>query len=248
MRLSVSEAAALTGVSVRTLHYYDQIGLLCPSETSSAGYRYYDADALRRLQEILFFRELNFSLSEIRELTSLPGYSRKKALKKQKKLLQLQEKRLKAIIGLVENAIKGENIMSFSAFQADGFDKAKEKFADEAKEKWGSTDAYKESEQKHAALSPKEKQAVMDDMDSLILAFSKQVGADAADPKVQKLVKKWQQHITDNHYRCTDEILQSLGDMYVGDPRFTQNLDRFAPGTAQLISDAIALYTKKNKA
>lgn len=244
MRLSVSEAAKLTGISVRTLHYYDEIRLLSPAEVTEAGYRYYGEEELETLQDILFLRELDFPLKEIRALLALPGYRRKKSLKKQKKLLELQEKRLHNLILLAEKAIKGEKIMSFSEFKTQDFDRAKEKYTAEAKEKWGGTDAYRESEKKYAELTPEGKQAVMADMDSLIGAFSQQVGQPPESEAVQELVKQWQAYISEHHYTCTEEILLGLGEMYVGDERFQKNLDKYRDGTAQLMHAAIKVYCK----
>ncbi|MEG1426484.1 MAG: MerR family transcriptional regulator [Oscillospiraceae bacterium] len=247
MKLSVSEVAAITEISVRTLHYYDEIHLLSPSEVTEAGYRYYDEAALRTLQEILFFRELDFPLKEIKELLTLPGYSRKRALKRQRKLLECKEQRLKELISLADKAIKGEKTMknestSFAEFSTTEMDDAKEKFAAEVKEKWGNTPAYQQSEERYATYSQEQKKDILEDADHIIKAFSELAGSDPASPAVQELVKDWQEYITQNHYRCTDEILISLAEMYVADERFQKNLDRFAPGTAKLMHDAILIH------
>jgi preprotein translocase subunit SecA len=127
---------------VRTLHYYDEIGLLVPAHIDECtGYRYYDETSLLRMQEILFYRELDFSLKSIGEMLSSPNYDTNKALKEQKKLLTLKKERLERLISAIDDAMKGENVMK--AFDSSEFDKHKA----EAKERWGKTDAYKEHEE-----------------------------------------------------------------------------------------------------
>lgn len=148
MRLSVGETSKLTGISVRTLHYYDEINLLKPSEVTEPGYRYYDDNALEKLQQILFYRELDFPLKDIKEILSKPDYNSIQALKNHKELLLLKRKRLDKLIKLVENIIKGESNMEFNEFDMTEIEKAKEKYAKEVKEKWGDTEAYKENSEK----------------------------------------------------------------------------------------------------
>ncbi|MBQ9531323.1 MAG: MerR family transcriptional regulator, partial [Eubacterium sp.] len=139
MKMQIKKFAELTGVSVRTLHYYDEIGLLKPSSVDRfTGYRYYDESSVLRMQEILFYRELDFSLKSIAEILSSPNYDREKALKEQKKLLTLKKERLERLILSIDNAVKGENVMS--AFDNSEF----EAYKAEAKEKWGNTKAYAE--------------------------------------------------------------------------------------------------------
>ena len=137
--MQIKEFAEFTGVSVRTLHYYDEIGLLKPACVDGfTGYRYYDENSLLRMQEILFYRELDFSLKSIGEILSSSNYDKNKALKEQKHLLMLKKERLERLISAIDGAVKGENIMR--AFDNSEFEKHKA----EAKEKWGQTPAYKE--------------------------------------------------------------------------------------------------------
>ena len=137
MKMQIKEFAEFTGVSVRTLHYYDEIGLLVPAHIDECtGYRYYDETSLLRMQEILFYRELDFSLKCIGELLSSPNYDKSKALREQKHLLILKKERLERLISAIDGAVKGDNIMS--AFDNSEF----EKYKAEAKERWGKTDAY----------------------------------------------------------------------------------------------------------
>lgn len=242
MELSVSEAARLTGVSVRTLHYYDEIGLLNPSRISGAGYRYYDDYALERLQQILFFRELDFSLKDISHILSSPAYDRKQALQRQRELLCLKRRRIERLIGLVENTLKGEAAMSFDAFQQDELIKAKEQYAAEAKEKWGNSPAYAQCEKKTDGYSSADWEEATAEANKMIALFAQAKEQDPHGAEAQRLVEKWRAHISSRYYDCTPDILAGLGEMYTQDERFQKNLDRFGAGTAQFMSRAIQYY------
>ena len=233
MKMQIQEFAKFTGVSVRTLHYYDEIGLLKPASVErSTGYRYYDENSLLRMQEILFYRELDFSLKSIGEILSSPHYDKNEALRKQKEMLILKKERLERLISAVDGAMKGENIMS-------AFDNSKfEQYKAEAKAKWGNTAAYKEYE----------KRGKNDQNDAMMAIFA-EVGQvlqlDPASGEVQALVGMLQQFITDNYYTCTKQILQGLGQMYVADARFKENIDKAGgAGTAEFIAKAIEIYCK----
>ena len=241
MKMQIREFARYTGVSVRTLHYYDEIGLLPPASVDrSTGYRYYDDSSLLRMQEILFYRELDFPLKTIQELLSAPGYDRNRALSDQKHLLTLKKERLERLIGALDQAMKGENVMK--AFDNSTFEKHKA----EAKEKWGKTSAYQEHEQKTKNYSKEKWDGLAAGMDEIMARFGQCLAnGDSPDsPAVQDLVKALQNHITENYYRCTDQILAGLGQMYVADERFKQNIDRHGEGTAALICEAIGIYCK----
>lgn len=233
MKMRIKEFAAFTGVSVRTLHYYDEIGLLVPACVDrSTGYRYYDGNSLLRMQEILFYRELDFSLKSIGEILSSPDYDRKKALKEQKHLLMLKKERLEGLISAIDGAMKGENVMS-------AFDNSKfESYKEEAKAKWGKTEAYREYEQRGSR----------DTGDGLMAVFAELGKVRQLDPdsaQAQALVKKLQDFITANYYTCTKQILQGLGQMYVADPRFKENIDRAGgAGTADFAARAIEIYCR----
>lgn len=152
MKLKIREFARLTGVSVRTLHFYDEIGLLKPSSVDEQnGYRFYDEQTLMRMQEILFYRELNFSLKEIRMILSSPDYDKQNALKEQKHLLTLKKERLERIISALDSAMKGE-IVNMNVFDNSEFEEKRNEYAKEAREKWGDTAAYKEYAEKNRRL------------------------------------------------------------------------------------------------
>ena len=242
MKMLIKEFAEFTGVSVRTLHYYDEIGLLTPAYVDKlTGYRYYDKNSLLRMQEILFYRELDFSLKNIGEILSSPNYNKCEALKEQKHLLTLKKERLERLILAIDSAVKGENIMR--AFDNSEF----ENYKAEAKEKWGQTAAYKEHEEKSKNYSKQDWDALAEKMDNIMAEFAKGMGngktPDSAE--TQNLVKTLQNHISENYYLCTNEILVGLGQMYVADERFKNNIDKHADGTAAFICGAIEVYCRE---
>ena len=242
MKIQIKEFAEFTGVSVRTLHYYDEIGLLEPAYVDrSTGYRYYDESSLLRMQEILFYRELDFSLKSIREILSSPNYDKRKALKEQKKMLTLKKERLERLISAIDGAVKGENIMR--AFDNSEFEKHKA----EAKEKWGQTPAYKEHVEKTRHYSKDKWNNLAGGMNDILaeFAFCMKDGEKPDSVEAQNLVKLLQSHITENYYLCTNEILAGLGQLYVADERFRNNIDKNADGTAAFICEAIEVYCRK---
>ena len=240
--MQIKEFAEFTGVSVRTLHYYDEIGLLTPAFVDkTTGYRFYDENSLLRMQEILFYRELDFSLKSIGEILSSPNYDKNKALKEQKLLLTLKKERLERLISAIDGAVKGENIMK--AFDNSEF----EKYKDEAKEKWGNTDAYKEHTERTKNYSKQKWNDLAEGMDHMMAEFALCMKKDETpdSTEAQNLVKRLQNHITENYYLCTNEILAGLGQMYVADERFQNNIDKHADGTAAFICEAIEAYCGK---
>ena len=242
MKMQIKEFADFTGVSVRTLHYYDEIGLLVPAYVDkNTGYRYYDENCLLRMQEILFYRELDFSLKNIAEILSSPNYDKTKALKEQKYLLTLKKERIERLISAIDGAVKGENVMK--AFDDSEFEKHKA----EAQEKWGKTDAYKEHAQRTKDYSKEKWNDLAEGMDHIMAEFALCLrnGETPDSRDAQNLVKMLQNHITENYYLCTNEILAGLGQMYVADERFRNNIDKHADGTAEFIRDAIDVYCGK---
>ena len=242
MKMLIKEFAELTGVSVRTLHYYDEIGLLMPAYVDRfTGYRYYDKNSLLRMQEILFYRELDFPLKNIEEILSSPNYDKNKALKEQKHLLTLKKERLERLISAIDGAVKGEDVMK--AFDNSEFEKHKA----EAKEKWGKTDAYKEHAERTKNYSKQKWNDLAERMDHIMAEFAvcmrKDKTPDSAE--VQNLVKMLQDHISENYYLCTNQILAGLGQMYVADERFKSNIDKHTDGTAAFICEAIEIYCRK---
>ncbi len=241
MKMQIKEFARFTGVSVRTLHYYDEIGLLTPAYVDrSTGYRYYDEDSLLRMQEILFYRELDFSLKSIKDFLSSPNYDKNKALMEQKHLLTLKKQRLERLIAAIDAASKGENIMN--AFDNSEF----EKYKAEAQEKWGKPEAYKELAEKTKNYTKQKWNDLTAGMDQIMAEFAlcMKNGEAPESAPAQDLVRQLQDHITLNFYNCTNQILAGLGQMYVADERFQNNIDRHADGTAAFICQAIEIYCR----
>ena len=155
MRLSISEMAKLTGVSIRTLHHYDHIGLPCPETAADSGYRWYRAADVEKMQQILFYRELDFPLKEIRDILADPQYDKQEALRRQRQLLLLKRERLDGLLELLDANLKGERTMEFQGLDASELERARRQYADEAKARWGHTDAWKESQAKPAEVNPR---------------------------------------------------------------------------------------------
>jgi DNA-binding transcriptional MerR regulator len=244
--MTVNEVAKLTGISTRTLHYYDEIGLLKPNKNKFTKYRNYSDIDLEILQQILFFRELDFSLKEIKKIINSSSFDKNKALNNHKKLLMLKRERLDKLIGLVENTLIGGSKMSFNEFDYKKIEIHKEKYKKEAEERWGNTDAYKESKVKTSSYGADDWKRIDAESKAIYQKFCENMdnSNDPSSPEVQAIVKQWQNHITKNFYNCTKEILKGLGSMYVDDERFTKNIDSYKPGLAKFMSNAIEAYCK----
>jgi len=231
---TVKEVSKISGVSVRTLHHYDAIGLLSPTKITAAGYRLYDDGALRRLQTILLLRELEFPLQQIREILDEPGFDQTQAIRQQIHLLELKRKHLDELIAHARKIEQtGVIPLDFSPFDTTELTS----YAAEAKEKWGNTKAYKEYEQKSKSnTSPEAMMAIFSRFGTLRTASPE-------SPEAQALVKELQDFITTNYYTCTKEILAGLGRMYTADDRFRKNIDMAGgEGTAEFAEKAIAHY------
>lgn len=244
MSYKIHEAAAMAGVTVRTLHHYDRIGLLRPRTDPANGYRLYGKAELERLRQILFFRELGFSLGEIRAFLEHPDFDGRAALENQRRLLWAQRERLDGLIRLIDDLMKGETDMNFEVFDRSAIEAQKEKYREEALRHWGDTDAWKESQARTAKYGDDDWRRAAGGLEDLMAQFAALRDGDPADAPAQELVAAWQQHITDHFYTCTREILAGLGQMYTADPRFTESIDAHGAGTAAFIGRAIEAYCK----
>lgn len=236
--MTVHEVSKLAGVSIRTLQYYDRIGLLHPAGYTSAGYRLYDDTDLERLQQILLFRELEFPLKEIKQILESPGFDRKKALDQQIDLLTLKKERLEKLIDFArEIKLTGGSRMDFKAFDTEKMDA----YAAQAKAAWGDTPAYQEFLKKSEGRTKEETQGLAEQMMSVFREFGRIRDTDPASGEAQALTKKLQAFITEHYYCCTDEILSELGKMYAAGGEFTENIDcAGGAGTAEFVHRAIA--------
>ena len=229
---TVNEIAQLAHISVRTLHHYDAIGLLKPTQITEAGYRLYDDAALGRLQTILLFRELQFPLKEIREMLTAEDFDPIAALDDQIRLLQLRREHLDRLIEHARTIQKtGVMTMSYKAYDK----KKRDSYAAEAKARWGHTEAWKQSQGK----TPDKNR-----MEEIFRGFADLRDKEPGDPAVQAQVACWQQFITEEMYPCTREILAGLGQMYVCDERFKKNIDKCGEGTAEFAAEGIRIYVE----
>ena len=239
---TVHEVSSLSGVSIRTLQYYDKIGLLRPTQYTDAGYRLYDDAALETLQQILLFRELEFPLKEIKQIISSPNFDRSKALAQQIELLKLKKEHIENLIDLAV----GIKAMGVRELTFDAFDTRKiDEYAREAKASWGTTAAYKEFEEKSKGRTQEQNRDIGQGMMEIFAEFGQIKDTDPASEKAQKLVKKLQSYITEHFYTCTDEILSGLGKMYAGGGDFTTNIDSYGgEGTAEFAHRAIEVHCR----
>jgi DNA-binding transcriptional MerR regulator len=243
MALKVSEVARLAGVSVRTLHHYDEIGLVRPSARSEAGYRLYAPADLERLQQVLFFRELDFALEEIQRILADPDFDVGAALRLQKRLLNEKAVRIKALIAAVEAAIdsmeKGTTMTPEERLEVFG-DFEPEKYEAEAEQRWGGTDAYKESIRRTRSYRKADWETIKAESGAIYAELSRLAAAGVSPSSVEAMdvAERHRDHITRWFYPCSVEIHRGLGQMYVDDPRFTANLDKFGAGVAAFACDA----------
>ena len=237
---TVNEVSKLTGVSIRTLQYYDQIGLLKPAEYTESGYRLYDDAALERLQQILLFRELEFPLKDIKNIVTGPDFDKTRALEQQMELLELKKEHIENLLNLCRNLkTRGVRTLNFSAFDTSKLDE----YSKKAKEQWGQTPEYKEYAEKSNGRTKAEESSLMADLSKLFEEFGAMKDSDPASKEAQTQVKRLQDFITENMYTCSNDILYSLGTGYVGGGEMTQNIEKMGgEGTANFVFEAIKIY------
>ena len=235
--MTVKQVSELTGVSIRTLRYYDKIGLLSPSDHTEGGYRLYDDTALERLQQILLFRELEFPLKDIMSIMERKDFDRRKALDQQIELLELKKQHLQKLIDVA----RGIKMLGVRAVDFTAFDRSKlDEYAQRAKAEWGDTPDYKEFEEKDSKRTAAENDQLTERFMTLFAEFGELKGGSPDSPEAQAQVRKLQSFITENMYTCTDEILRGLGKMYAAGGEFTENIDRAGgKGTAEFTAAAI---------
>ena len=244
--MTVHQVSKLTGVSVRALHHYDQLGLLKPAAVTEAGYRLYDEDSLVRLQSILLFRELQFPLKDIGAILDSPTFDRNKALDQQIRMLELQKEHLDNLIEFAKGMklVGVKRMTDFTAFDTKKIDD----YAREAKASWGQTKEWKEYEQKSRGRTREDNNAIARGMMDIFAEFGAIRDRDPASPQAQALVNKLQNYITENFYTCSDEILFGLGQMYAAGGEMTGSIDRVGgEGTGAFTNEAIRIHCAVKK-
>lgn len=243
--MCVHEVAKLTGITARTLHYYDEIGLLKPTKVTEAGYRMYDDTALSSLQNILLFRELEFPLKEIKAILNSPDFDQSEVIAHQIELLELQYKHIGELIAFArEIQKKGVKVMNFDVFDRSEI----EKYEEEVKAKWGNTKAYQECKEKDIARNGDTYSRIANELLTMFSGLGELKHLTPNTDEVQNKIAALQKFITDHYYECTDEILSGLGEMYVCDERFRNNIDKVGGhGTADFVRQAIVVYCSKRR-
>ena len=243
MSYSVGQVAGLAGVTIRTLHHYDKIGLLSPSGRSAAGYRIYEEADLERLQQILFYRELDFALEEIATIVDDKRTDAVGHLRRQRGLLAGRIERLSAMVDAIDYEMEArtmdirltpeERLEVFGEFRP-------EDYAEEAEQRWGETESYKESQRRVATYKKEDWQQLKAEEEEVRarLAAAFEAGLAPGSEEAMAAAEAHRQHISRWFYECTYEIHLGLTDMYVNDERFRSNYDATAPGLAQYIREA----------
>jgi len=243
-RRTVGHVAALVGVSVRTLHHYDQIGLVPPSARSNAGYRMYSDHDISRLHRVLVYRELGFPLEEIATLLDDPSVDAMAHLKRQRALLDERIDRLHQMVAAVEQMMEaqtmGIQLSTEEQSEIFGDNWLGEEYAAEAEQRWGTTDAWKQSQSRTATLSKDDWQHVKAETDALESAFAEALrdGVPADSERGRELAERHRASI-EQHYGCGYAMHRNLAEMYVTDERYRQHYEGVAPGLAQYTRDVI---------
>ena len=243
--MTVHEVSKLAGVSIRTLQYYDKIGLLHPTGYTDAGYRLYDDTDLERLQHILLFRELEFPLKDIKAIINSPDFDRGKALEQQIGLLKLKKEHIENLMNFALGIkMLGVRHMDFKVFDRSKLDE----YSRQAKELYGNTLEYKKLQEKTKNRTKEEDNLLADRFMLLFREAGEIRNTDPASPEAQNIVRRIQDFITENLYTCSDKILSGLGKMYSGGGDFTKNIDEYGgEGTAEFVDKAIQIYCEKNE-
>ncbi len=244
MDYTVGRVAEIAGVTVRTLHHYDEIGLLTPGTRTSAGYRRYDDVDLERLQQILLYRELGFTLEEIAAIIDDPQTEAREHLRRQHALLRDRIARLQEMVSAVELVLEahkvGVNLTPEEKFEVFG-DFDPDAYAEEAEQRWGGTEAVRESQRRVARYTKDDWLRLKDETDRVYrrLAEAMTGGVPADSPAAMDLAEEHRQQISRWFYECSYEIHRGLAEMYVADHRFTENIDRYGAGLAAYMREAI---------
>ncbi len=248
---SVGQVADLAGVTVRTLHHYDEIGLLVPGARSHAGHRRYGDDDLDRLQQILFYRELGFPLDEVAALLDDPDADPQEHLRRQHALLTARIGTLQKMAAAVEHAMEARRmnvrLTPEEKFEVFG-DFDPDRHAEEAARRWGGTDAHEQSRRRTAAYTKDDWKRLTAEFDALHRAMAELLaqGVPADSAAAMDVAEEHRRFIGRAYYDCTHEIHAGLGEMYVADERFTATYEAIRPGLAVYLRDAMVANAARN--
>lgn len=247
IQMKVKEVANLTGVSVRTLHYYDEIGLLVPENTTESGYRLYSKGNLETLQQILFFKELGFSLKKIKEIINNPSFDRQKALILQRNMLIEKRCQLDKMIETIDKTIKHERgeIQMTDKEKFEGFDFSHNPYEEEARSLWGD-EAVDNANAKLASMDEREQKTLSDSMNAIYKKLATLRNGSPESKEAQAAIKEWYNILNNNFGNYSLDAFKGLGQMYVDDERFTKNIDKFGEGLAKFMRDAMAVFADNN--
>ena len=246
-RYTVSQVARMAGCSVRTLHHYDQIGLLEPQTRNEAGYRLYGEQALLRLQQILFFKELDMPLSKVRQILDDPGFDQVEALEHHRQMLRGRMERLAQLLKTIDRTM--ERLLEDDMTLTDedlyrGFSPEKaERYRQEAREMFG-PDVVEASERKAKKMNREQWEAVGAEGGAVAEALAALAERDPGDAEVQSQIARHHAWIV-NFYACPAERYRGLGQLYVEHPEFRAFYDKFRPGLAEFVAEAMNLYADR---
>jgi len=243
MHYTVGELSRLCGLTVRTLHHYDEIGLLVPQGRTRAGYRQYGTEDITRLQQILYFRELGFGLGEIARVLEDPKVDRRQMLAMQRLLLTKRIRRLEAMVEAIDSAVEGNQegtLIKMDDMKEIFGDFDPAEYEEEAKERWGNTDAYAESKRRTSAYGKEDWRQIMAEAKEIGAALGAlcEAGTDPESAESMDAAERHRRHISDHFYACPPDMHAGLGDMYTTDARFTATWEEIAPGLTEFVRAA----------
>lgn len=244
MTYTVQQLANLAGITTRTLHHYDEIGLLKPARIKSNGYRQYEEAELLRLQQILFFRELEFPLEEIRKILDNPRFDMATALADHRKLIEIRKKRMDDLLKTIDQTLKKvtkKKTMDDKELYAGFSNEEAEAYAKEAKVRWGHTDAYKQSQERVKKMSKEQFAQIGKEGDELQKEIVLHMDKGPESPIIQKLITKHYENLR-HFYEPNLELYRGLADMYVSDPRFATHFKKYHPDLPEFMRDAIHAF------
>jgi DNA-binding transcriptional MerR regulator len=245
---TVNQLSKLAGVSVRTIHYYDELGLLKPESVGTNRYRHYGEKSVLKLQQILFYRELGFNLEQIKTIVGNPNFDVLQALQSHKEALHGRIERLERLIQTVDNTIqqlKGNELMDEKGIFEGFSEEEQEKYAQEAEKKYN-PEIVRASNRKWKAFSKAEKERILTEGKSIYTDLAKLITKEVSDPQVQAVIALWHKHLQ-YFWSPNDEQLLGLADLYNDDPRFKTYYEKAAPGLAGFMREAVRLYVMRRK-